>query len=188
MSGLSPEQEARQHIDDLLDRAGWAVQGSDDINLYASQGVAVREFRLNTGFGQADYLLYVDRKAAGLIEAKPVGFTLTGVERQSEKYSQGLPSDGPILSEETVYHEGQMVNGNSLDYWVPAMKDLPEAFECIMVENQDGPGPFGSKGVGEAGLLAEAPAIGNAVYDAVGVRIRDLPITPEKVLRALGKI
>ncbi|MCZ7571558.1 MAG: DEAD/DEAH box helicase family protein [Ardenticatenaceae bacterium] len=84
-----PEQQARQIIDELLAAAGWVVQDRDRINLGATRGVAVREFPLTTGY--ADYLLFVDRKAIGVVEAKATGTTLSGVERQSEKYSLGLP-------------------------------------------------------------------------------------------------
>ena len=92
---MTPEQQARVTIDNLLQQAGWAVQNTGSVNLYASTGVAVREFRLKPGHGQADYLLYVSRKAAGVVEAKPVGRTLTGVELQSEKYGTGLPDNLP---------------------------------------------------------------------------------------------
>ena len=92
---MTPEQQARVTIDNLLQQAGWAVQNTGSVNLYASTGVAVREFRLKPGHGQADYLLYVGRKAAGVVEAKPVGRTLTGVELQSEKYGTGLPDNLP---------------------------------------------------------------------------------------------
>ena len=71
------------------------MQNADSINLYASSGVAVREFPLKAGHGTADYLLYVNQKAAGVVEAKPEGSTLTGVEVQSEKYSTGLPDNLP---------------------------------------------------------------------------------------------
>ena len=92
---MTPEEQARVTIDNLLQQAGWAVQDSRYVNLYAAGGVAVREFRLKPGHGQADYLLYVGRKAAGVVEAKPVGRTLTGVELQSEKYGAGLPDNLP---------------------------------------------------------------------------------------------
>ena len=92
---MTPEQEARVNIDRLLEQAGWSVQNADSINLYASSGVAVREFPLKSGHGAADYLLYVNQKAAGVVEAKPEGSTLTGVEVQSEKYSTGLPDNLP---------------------------------------------------------------------------------------------
>ncbi len=71
------------------------MQDADSINLYAGSGVAVREFPLKSGHGTADYLLYVNQKAAGVVEAKPEGSTLTGVEVQSEKYSTGLPDNLP---------------------------------------------------------------------------------------------
>ena len=71
------------------------MQNADSINLYAGSGVAVREFSLKSGHGTADYLLYVNQKAAGVVEAKPEGSTLTGVEVQSEKYSTGLPDNLP---------------------------------------------------------------------------------------------
>ena len=92
---MTPEQEARVNIDRLLEQAGWSVQNADSINLYASSGVAVREFPLKSGHGAADYLLYVNQKATGVVEAKPVGATLTGVEVQSEKYSTGLSDNLP---------------------------------------------------------------------------------------------
>jgi len=89
----SPEQLARQNIDDLLDKCGWIVQSRTAMNLGAGRGVAVREFPLKTGY--ADYLLFVDRRAIGAIEAKAEGATLTGVEAQAEKYSVGLPAVPP---------------------------------------------------------------------------------------------
>ena len=92
---MTPEQKARVNIDNLLEQAGWTVQDVDSMNLYASSGVAVREFSLKSGHGAADYLLYVNQKAAGVVEAKPEGSTLTGVEVQSEKYSTGLPDSLP---------------------------------------------------------------------------------------------
>ena len=90
-----PEAAARAEIDRLLTAAGWAVQDFKQADIHAARGVAIRAFQLNTGFGEADYLLYVDGKAAGVIEAKKQGVTLTGVEVQSGKYAQGLPAGLP---------------------------------------------------------------------------------------------
>jgi len=88
---VKPEEKARQKIDQLLVDAGWVIQDHKDLNLGASLGVAVREFPVSTGY--ADYLLFVDRQAAGVIEAKPEGTTLTSAEYQSNKYLCSLPSD-----------------------------------------------------------------------------------------------
>ena len=95
MTSTTPEQRARANIDRLLEQAGWAVQDLAALNVQAARGVAVREFPLRSGHGTADYLLYVDGRAAGVVEAKPVGYTLTGVEAQSAKYGAGLPDNLP---------------------------------------------------------------------------------------------
>src|SRR3954470_22645538 len=90
----APEQKARRLIDAKLVDAGWLVQDRDDLDLTAGRGIAVREFPMKSGFGFADYLLYVDRKATGAVEAKAEG-PLTGVEAQSAKYAAGLPENLP---------------------------------------------------------------------------------------------
>ncbi|MBA2257337.1 MAG: DEAD/DEAH box helicase family protein [Acidobacteria bacterium] len=90
----TPEQKARREIDADLTAAGWLVQSRTDLDLTAGRGIAVREFQMKPGFGFADYLLYVDRKAIGAVEAKAEG-TLTGVEVQSGKYAAGLPDNLP---------------------------------------------------------------------------------------------
>ncbi|WP_185734791.1 type I restriction endonuclease subunit R [Micromonospora globispora] len=90
---LAAEQRARLLIDRQLADAGWAVQDRKAMNLFAGQGVAVREAVMAKGHGRADYLLYVDRKAVGVIEAKPEGTTLSGVEWQSARYAEGLPAE-----------------------------------------------------------------------------------------------
>lgn len=85
----TPEQSAREKIDALLLAAGWDIQDMKDFNRKAALGVAVREFQLPTG--PCDYLLFVDGKAAGVIEAKKSGVTLSGVAEQSDKYMGALP-------------------------------------------------------------------------------------------------
>jgi CO/xanthine dehydrogenase Mo-binding subunit len=92
---------------------------------------------------------------------------------------------GHTLMEEMVYEEGQLLNGNLVDYRVPTFRDLPDKLETILIENGNGPGPFGSKGIGEGGLLPVASAVANAVSRACGVRIYDLPLSPPKVWRSL---
>ena len=91
---------------------------------------------------------------------------------------------GYALSEELQVKEGRVVNLTPFDYRMPTIMDAPP-IETVIVETDDPEGPFGAKGVGEMGTNPTAAAVANAVYDAIGVRINSLPITPEKVLRAL---
>ena len=89
---MNPEERARQTIDHMLTAAAWAVQDFNDADIHAALGVVIREFMLDAGQGFANYLLYVDIKASGVIEAKKLGATHTGVELQSARYAQGLPA------------------------------------------------------------------------------------------------
>lgn len=88
---LAAEQRARVLIDAQLKAAGWAVQDGKSLNLFASDGIAVREAVMAAGHGRADYLLYVEKQVVGVIEAKPIGTPLSGVEWQTAKYATGLP-------------------------------------------------------------------------------------------------
>ncbi len=92
-SAMTPEESARKDIDRQLAQCGWQVQSRGEMNISAALGVAVREFVMLTG--EVDYLLYASGKAVGVVEAKPKGHTLTGVEGQSSKYSAALPAGVP---------------------------------------------------------------------------------------------
>src|SRR6266545_2720843 len=108
----SPEELAREKIDPLLQQCGWILQNRSTINLSASRGIAIREALLKDR-DEVDYLLFVDGKAIGTVEAKPEGHTLTGVEEQSDKYGKGL-----------------------LDIYPKWREPLPFAYESTGVETQ----------------------------------------------------
>jgi len=91
---------------------------------------------------------------------------------------------GMALMEEQVIKEGITLNANLTGYLAPTSMDTPQ-FTTRFVENEDSEGPYGAKGIGEPALIGTAPAIANAIFDAIGVRIYELPITPEKILKAL---
>jgi len=95
--------------------------------------------------------------------------------------TQGI---GMALMEEQVIKDGITLNPNMTGYVVPTAMDVPD-FESRLIENSDAEGPYGAKGIGEPVAMAANPGIANAIYDAIGVRITDLPITPEKILKAL---
>jgi CO/xanthine dehydrogenase Mo-binding subunit len=93
---------------------------------------------------------------------------------------------GHTLMEHLILGEdGQIRNLGAIDYRIPTSMDLPEHMESAAIENADGPGPYGAKGVSEGGLLSVQSAVGSAVTDATGVVIRELPLTPEHVWRSL---
>ena len=93
---------------------------------------------------------------------------------------------GYALTEEVIIQEGVIKTPSLSEYLVPTSLDIPKV-QTILLESGDGTGPFGAKGVGEPSVNSIAPAISNAVYDAVGIRIRGLPLTLEKVMRAIGE-
>ncbi len=86
--------------------------------------------------------------------------------------------------EELSQEKGKILNPNFLSYQIPTALDMPPV-KAILVESIDPNGPFGAKGIGEPAAAPTAPAIANAVFDAIGVRIKELPITPDKILAAL---
>ena len=92
---------------------------------------------------------------------------------------------GFTMTEDMVYDGGQVTNANLADYKIPGFFDIPVEMENAVVQAVQKSGPFGAKGVGESGTFGVSPAIANAVDDATGVRVTDLPLTPEKVFRAL---
>ena len=94
---MKPEESARKKIDELLELAGWKIQDYANLNLGAGVGVAVREYPLKSGF--ADYMLFVERHAVGVVEAKPEGTTLSGVSEQTEKYLRNFHESIPHLGD-----------------------------------------------------------------------------------------
>jgi CO/xanthine dehydrogenase Mo-binding subunit len=95
---------------------------------------------------------------------------------------------GGALYEEMLFENGQPINSTFLDYMPASMEDHPREFRSILVETPHPEGPMGAKGVGEAAMGPVEPAIGNAIANALGgIRIRDLPLKPERVLAAIQK-
>lgn len=140
-------------------------------------GMAGAEVAVDGETGEVRLIRYVSLADVGrainplLCEGQDEGAAMQGI--------------GHTLREELVFDGGQLLNAGLIDYRVPTMEDLPDEFSTILVENADGPGPYNAKGIGESGLVPTAPAIAAAVHAAAGIWIRDLPMTPERVWRAL---
>ena len=93
---------------------------------------------------------------------------------------------GQALFEDLVYSDGQLINGSLVDYRLPRFDDLPESFTTFIMEGGGGPGPYGAKGMGEGGILAVAPAVANAVHNAIAVRMQAVPLIPEMVWKGIN--
>jgi putative selenate reductase molybdopterin-binding subunit len=115
-----------------------------------------------------------------LVAANDLGQVINRLGAEGQVEGALLQGLGYAHLEEVVLREGKVLNGNFLDYKLPTSLDgCP--FELIMVESNEATGPYGAKGVGEAALVPVAPAIANAIYDAVGVRFNDLPFKKERI-------
>ncbi len=152
-----------------------------------------REFKGNLSvtyaYGAHGVEVEVDRETGRVrivkyVAAHDVGKAINPMLLEGQINGGGVMGLGYALSENMVFRNGKLMNPNYLDYKMLTAKDIPP-MEAVIVETDEQDGPFGAKGIGEPGLVPTAPAIANAIYDAVGVRIKDLPITPEKVLAAL---
>jgi CO/xanthine dehydrogenase Mo-binding subunit len=147
-----------------------------NISMAYSFGVQVAEVKVDRHTGRVEILQFLSVHDSGrvinplLAEGQVEGGVLQGI--------------GFALMEEILRDKGKVLNGNFTDYRVPTICDAPPIISDF-VEMPDPYGPFGAKSLGEITLVATAPAIANALYDAAGIRFKELPITPEKVLRAL---
>ena len=121
-----------------------------------------------------------------LVASYDVGRAINRLSVEGQLEGGAIYAMGYGLTEEVVVKQGVVKTPSFMEYLLPTSMDVPE-MKTVVIESGDGVGPFGAKGVGEPSVNSVAPAIANAVYDAVGVRIYDLPLTPEKVLKAIRK-
>jgi len=128
-----------------------------------------------------------DVKILHAVSAHDVGKVLNPQTLSGQVHGGLAQGIGYALYEEIRTERGRILNPSFTDYKIPTIAELDFPVDVAFIETDDAEGPFGAKGVGEPGLVPTAPAIANAVYDAVGVRIRDLPITPDKIVAALAE-
>jgi CO/xanthine dehydrogenase Mo-binding subunit len=158
-------------------RSGNASFGAHD---HWAPGVGVAEVEVDRETGEVRVLQYAAVADAGRV--------LHHYSAKGQIDGGAVMGFGTALFEEIRYEDGQLLNADPFQYRLPLLRDIPERFQTLMIENGDGPGPFGAKGLAQVGIPNPAPAIGNAIFDAIGVRVRSTPFTPEKILRALGKL
>ena len=120
------------------------------------------------------------------VAAHDVGQCINPAAVEGQIQGGAQNGQGYALSEEMLYEEGRLLTPSFSEYLMPTAMDMPKV-ECILLESRSGVGPYGAKGIGEPAMTAVAPAIANAVADAIGVRVFELPITPERVVAALKR-
>jgi CO/xanthine dehydrogenase Mo-binding subunit len=120
------------------------------------------------------------------VTVSDVGKAINPLQVRMQDEGAAIMGLGHTLMEHYIFDdEGRIRNLGAIDYKIPTSKDLPLEMVSAIIENGDGPGPYGSKGMSEGALLCVAPAVAAAVREASGAVIRDLPLTPERVWRAL---
>ena len=120
------------------------------------------------------------------VTVSDVGTAINPLQVRMQDEGAAIMGLGHTLMEHYIFDErGRIRNLGAIDYRIPTSMDLPLELHSETVENADGPGPYGAKGMSEGALLCVAPAVAAAVREATGIQIRDLPLTPERVWRAL---
>jgi len=196
VAGDPDNQGRRVELDKVLRKAHYASQGKvlmAETFYDPPNEMLDKEFKGNIScayaFGTTGVEVEVDEETGQVeiiryVAAHDVGRALNPMLLEGQVHGGAMMGVGYALSEELRLVEGRVVNDNLLDYKMPtAMDRVP--VEPVLIETDDEAGPYGAKGVGEPGCVPVAPAIANAIYDAVGVRVRSLPITPEKLLAAI---
>jgi CO/xanthine dehydrogenase Mo-binding subunit len=175
-----------------LIRAHFAMQGGEIVGRgYAHSGMAPKPgdpLFWEIGIGAVE--LEVDRETGQVhvekyVTAADAGKALHPIQCEGQDEGSAMMGFGHTFYEAIQFDGGHITNPNLIDYKVPSFEDVPEEFESILIEDGNGPGPYGSKGLGEGGIIPVAPAVANAIAWSTGARIRELPLTPERVWRAL---
>jgi len=173
----------------------FAMQGGELVGTgYAHSGMApspANPLFWEIGIGAVE--ASVDRetghvKVEKYVTAADAGKALHPLQCEGQDEGSAMMGFGHTFYETYHYESGQIVNCTLLDYKVPGFEDVPETFESILIEDGNGPGPYGAKGLGEGGIIPVAPAVANAVFWSTGARVRSLPLTPEKVWRAIREV
>ena len=176
--------EERVSWHDLLRETGTTISGYAHIDEmprphFTSFAAQVAEVVVDPETGEVTLLK--------LTTAHDVGQVLNAIGHQGQINGGVMQGIGFAMMEELRVEDGRVTNVSLGDYKIPTMRDLPE-LRTVLVRAEKGSGPYGVKGIGELPMVPVAAAIANAIEDAVGVRIRDLPVTAEKVYGELKRL
>jgi len=148
------------------------------LSVFWEIGIAGAEVEVDEMTGEVKLVRYVSLTDAGKM-INPL--QCRGQDEGAAVFGMGLS-----LFEELVYEGGKLLNPNLVDYRLPRFRDLPKTLSTTIVEGGGGPGPYGAKGLGEGGTLAVAPAVCNAVFNATGVKINEVPLKSPRVWSAVA--
>ncbi|MGZ8521161.1 MAG: xanthine dehydrogenase family protein molybdopterin-binding subunit [Candidatus Binatia bacterium] len=143
------------------------------------------------GFGAAEVEVDVETgevKLLRYVSLTDEGKMINPLQCHAQDEGAAVFGLGQALFEDLAYQDGQLLNGSLIDYRLPRFSDLPPTFSTYIMEGGGGPGPYGAKGMGEGGILPVAPAVGNAVFVATGVRIQAVPLVPELVRNGMKNL
>jgi CO/xanthine dehydrogenase Mo-binding subunit len=188
-----------EDVGEIVGRATWAQAGAppDPETGQIEPALAGKGLRRASFYGHAAQAaeVMVDMetgrvKVSKLILACDMGQPINPVLCESQMEGGLAMSMGSALMEEMAMEKGKLLNANFHDYRIPCIGDAPSRKDMglLFAPAPHKEGPFGAKGMGETVMTPGAPAIGNAIYNATGVRIKDLPIVPEKIVKALKKM
>ena len=173
----------------------FAMQGGELVGTgYAHSGMAptpANPLFWEIGIGAVE--VSVDRETGKVhvekyVTAADAGKALHPLQCEGQDEGSAMMGFGHTFYETYQFDGGQIINSTLVDYKVPTFDDVPDEFESILIEDANGPGPYGAKGLGEGGIIPVAPAVANAVAWSTGARVKSLPLTPEKVWRALKEV
>jgi len=150
---------------------------SSNVTPFWMIGATAVEISVDTETGR----ITVDR----CVTAGDVGRAINPAIVTAQLNSAAIMAIGASISEVMVFERGQIVNASLADYKIPSFLDIPRDITAELIEEPHPNAPYGAKGVGESGSFGPAPAIANALADATGVRVYEMPLLPERVLRAL---
>jgi len=186
---LSFREVMQRHFADtegeILGRGFFKVPRDDNVPLgYPSPfweiGLGAAEVEVDSDTGEVKIVRYVSLTDAGKM--------IHPIQCHAQDEGAAVFGIGQALFEDLVYHDGQLLNDSLVDYRLPKFNDLPASFTTFVMEGGGGPGPYGAKGMGEGGILPVAPAVCNAVHDAIGRRMQAVPLTPEIVWKGINKV
>jgi len=169
----------------IVGRSSWFPPATEPTTLFKEDGNFAPSYSFMAQAAEVEVDLETGKvRLLRMVTAHDCGKAINPMLVEGQLEGSVVGGMGQALYEDIIVQKGQVMNPSFLDYGFPTFMEMPE-IEAIEVETDDPVGPFGAKEAGEGTQLSPAPAIVNAIYDAIGVDFMDLPVTPEKILKAL---